>query len=1226
MVKKLISISLICCVFFVMIFPNALASSTTEIFVDAVSGKDSNSGTIGSPLKTVSAARDKVRALTKAQTGDIIVYLREGIYFQEETLKFNEKDSGQNGFDVVYKAYDNEKVVISGGKEITGWHLYDEEKNIYRAPALGIDTRGITVNGVKAQRARSEDNPLSNVESWSTMGMTTSDTFMLDWENITDAEMVFQNTWFNSRCGIQSVEKKGNRVRIEMDQPGWRYISTRGSYPVLEPEYIENAYELLDTPGEWYLNKSEDCFYYMPLKNEDPKSLKVYAWVLEELVSVMGSSLDAMAHNIRFEDLSFQHVTYLRPNSLSGHSDSQNNYIRNQEEDFRDHLMDGAVEVERAYNIPFTGCEFTQIGAIGLRFRGGVQNSDITGCHFHQIGAGGIQIGDAAQTNPDYVNPPDERLYMKSNNIRNNYIHHTGRDFRSSSGIGLGYVIDTEVSHNEIEWVPYCGMHVGYGWDSVTSILQGVKIINNFIQNALYEKMYDGGAIYTNGYNSGKVSNMNIIAENFIQDTKGDYASIYQDNGSSYWRVTRNVIDNYNYPKSEHGSPSRNWLLNTGNGISLHYIDNWTVVPENDTPHQKALKAIDQRIEGTKVVPDCMWDKEALEIIAKAGLEPEWKARLGGIDKKALDKIIIDSDIAVDLGEEKVLSPVVLNNSGEVVDVKISYEIRNPEILSVSGNSIKGVSRGVTDVTVIADNGDGKPLEKVITVTVGDIITTLDIYPANSELYVGDRVLLENQAKTLLGFTVEDTNVKYTSSNESIANVDAYGYLEAYSAGECVITASINSIRGSFSEQINLKVLPLDRTNGIEAAVNSSGLNVTEASFKDIINDVNGWKVPTNAPDAKITPGDGMITVETPGSSVNGYGNYAAKTFQNELLNFNMKINGTDAWYALGLRVQSKDKSPVGSGTAGTSGYVIVFNPTTIELHRFNNAQRTVFYGDMENFESKAGKSIPNRLMSYNEEHNVQVGAINVAEGVLIILMIDGEVVFWHIDSYDERIEEPGYFSFIARKGSIEFKNPEKTPLEFTTSSGKADDNNTTVAGRFPDTMGHWASEDIAFLSAKGIFKGDAKGYFNPESRITRAELITALTRTIGERKSAYRGSLTDIVGTEWYAGYIQTALEKGLINSAMLGQNDEFKPNAAVTREETASILAGVLATSELAEINQYSDVWEITPAYTESIRKLVAAGVMTGKTFNTIAPKATLTRAEAATVISRLVKILSK
>ena len=182
------------------------------------------------------------------------------------------------------------------------------------------------------------------------------------------------------------------------------------------------------------------------------------------------------------------------------------------------------------------------------------------------------------------------------------------------------------------------------------------------------------------------------------------------------------------------------------------------------------------------------------------------------------------------------------------------------------------------------------------------------------------------------------------------------------------------------------------------------------------------------------------------------------------------------------------------------------------------------------------------------------------------------------------------------------------------------------MSGRFPDTQGHWASEDIAYLSAKGIFKGDDKGFFNPENKITRAELITALTRTIGERKTAYRGSLTDITGTEWYAGYIQTALEKGLINSAMLSQNDEFNPNAAITREETASILAGVLSTSEVTEINQYSDAAEISPAYTESIKKLVAAGVMTGKTSETIAPKDTLTRAEAATVISRLVRILSK
>ena len=46
----------------------------------------------------------------------------------DETLKFTERDSGSNGFQVKYAAFEDEVPVISGGKQIDGWQLHDSEK------------------------------------------------------------------------------------------------------------------------------------------------------------------------------------------------------------------------------------------------------------------------------------------------------------------------------------------------------------------------------------------------------------------------------------------------------------------------------------------------------------------------------------------------------------------------------------------------------------------------------------------------------------------------------------------------------------------------------------------------------------------------------------------------------------------------------------------------------------------------------------------------------------------------------------------------------------------------------------------------------------------------------------------------------------------------------------------------------------------------------------------
>lgn len=1219
MIKRLIPLLIIICLSCVIAVVPVIAENEVSLYVDIENGADSNAGTIYNPLKTIEAAKNKVRELTKEQSSDITVYIREGIYDLDNTLCFDENDSGQNGFDVVYKAYNNEKAIISGGKRIDGWELHDKKLNIYRAPAKGIDTRGFSVNGKRAVRARSEDYPLSNVEKWSNKGITTTDTFMADWKNITDAEFVFQNVWFNSRCGINAVTKSGGKLQIEMDMPGWRYITTRTSYPCSEPEYIENAYELLDEPGEWYLNKEENVFYYIPLNGEDMDTAEAYAWVLETLVSVQGTSLDTPAHNIRFEDLSFRHATYLRPNSKSGHSDSQNNYVRNQEENSRDHLIEGAVEVEFANNIPFTGCEFTLVGALGLRFRNGVQYSDITGCHFHEIDGGGIAIGEGSTTMEYYTNPPDKRLYMKGNNIRNNYIHHVGRAFRSSSGISLGYVVDMEVAHNDIEYVPYCGMHIGYGWENDPSILQGLKVTNNYIQNVLYEKMYDGGGIYTNGRTSGSLGNMNIISENFIKDLYNDYAAIYQDNGSSYYRIERNVIDNYNYPTSPHNSPSRNWLLATSNGISLHYIDNYTVVSENQSARDKQLKATDMRLEGTKVVPDCMWDETALAIIAKAGIEPEWKKRLGGIDKTAIDKIIMPNEFELEIGQSVEIKPTLINNSGRVVSANMTYDIKNPEIVSVENGIIYGKAQGIAEVIINADSGNGNPKQKSVKVTVGDFATLVDVQPKITSIYEGNKVLLTATVETILGNSIEDAEVTYNTSDSSVATIVDGNYLSALKEGKCILEAKVRVNGDVFTEKINFNVVSLIKDKGIDGALRSAGMKADIVSLEKAIADTSHWYSPPSNGAVVVTPSDGSISVLTPGSSTSGYGMYTGKKYQNEILNFDMKINDTLNWYAIGLRNQSTN-SPIAGGTDGTSAYVVVLNPGSVELHRFNDGARTVIYGQLENHTALAGGAVANKSCSFNEMHNMQFGAINTDEGVLLVLTSDGEVVFWYLDKSPDAITQPGYMSYIARKNSIEFSKPTKTDFDLNFDEATLDGTNSIT---YTDVADHWAINEITDLTKRGIFAGDDKNCFNPESQITRAEFLTALVRTMGIDKRAYRGAVRDIVGTEWYSCYVQAALESGFIPAAMLDAYDNLYPNNPLTREEAAGIISAALRLGDSDNnAESYSDYGEISDSYKAAFSNVAGEGIMSGQTQTHLAPKKSLTRAEAAAVIYRLVQ----
>ena len=81
-----------------------------EIYV-ATNGNDSNSGTIDKPLKTLQQAVRLLR-LERGTGQQGIIYLRSGSYYLDKTIDLGSEDSN-----LVISGYNNENVVVSGGKE-----------------------------------------------------------------------------------------------------------------------------------------------------------------------------------------------------------------------------------------------------------------------------------------------------------------------------------------------------------------------------------------------------------------------------------------------------------------------------------------------------------------------------------------------------------------------------------------------------------------------------------------------------------------------------------------------------------------------------------------------------------------------------------------------------------------------------------------------------------------------------------------------------------------------------------------------------------------------------------------------------------------------------------------------------------------------------------------------------------------------------------------------------
>lgn len=610
-------------------------------------GDDQNPGTEALPFRTLERARDAVRGINADMTGDIAVWLRGGTYQLAETLKLDERDGGTNGFDVAYRAYPGETPVVSGGRFIEGWTLHNAGMNIYKAEAGDdLETRQLYVNGERAVRARSESglpghvlyrttsatHPYRDPSGLVKLGHKTTWTDMATWGNPQDIELVYKAIWTNPRVGVQSITIGGDGLAaIEMKQPGYFYATNKGATSAQTPWYVENAYELLDEEGEWYLDRTTDTFYYKPRAGEDMSSAEVVAPVLETLLQLEGAGLDEPVEHIRFEGLHFRHATWLRPNTSSGHSDAQNNVIRERftvggSPSFDDYpkypeWIDGQAAVvlrTAARHIEFERNVFSQLGHIGILMLRGSQHNLVRGNTFVDISAQGVQIGgdDYDRGVPDLFYPDDERKLLRNNDVLHNYFEQVAVEYRSAAAIGASYPVDTNIENNTMVDLPYSGIHAGWGWSYIGGPNQGQtgsvpsadppptggnSIRFNRIENVMQE-LVDGGAIYT----LGRQSSTSYITDNYIYGQRNEYGAIYPDEGSNLYAIRDNVIED-----------SVRWLhIHTGSIQDNRITGNFT-----DTG-RITFNGTNNELSGNTVVTGGNWPQRAIGIREASGVGP----------------------------------------------------------------------------------------------------------------------------------------------------------------------------------------------------------------------------------------------------------------------------------------------------------------------------------------------------------------------------------------------------------------------------------------------------------------------------------------------------------------------------------------------------------------------------------------------------------------------------
>lgn len=656
-------------------------TATTTFYIDPVKGNDAATGTSKSQaFRTITQAQKAVRKAVPTMTSDIYIWLCGGDYQLTEPIVFGNNDGGQNAYKVIYKACKNEQVNIHGGMPVNGWKLFDKTKNIWCAtiPA-GLDSRQLFVNGVRAQRARS----IGKEKRWiisDSIGHLTSDLSFLKWKNPSNVECVYREIWTAPRCGVKQFKQLNDTsLRIEMKQPGWRYCRNKGITSTRTPWYFENAYELVDEVGEWYLDKTGaisgkiNTVFYKLAENQKIERLTFTLPLAEKLFVVKGESAEKPVQNLVFEGLNFSYTTWLRPNGNNGHSDAQNNVLRETKSAYGEMMADGAaLSMHFAHNIRVENCSFTKLGCAGINMFAGCKNNEVNRSYFYDIAATGIQMGDYKRwkefESDDSHFPSNKNMILSGNKITNNHIENCGVEYRSATGIAAAFPVDMLIQGNTVMNMPYSGMHIGWGWTTFAqTVMKNNRISHNFVQNVMLE-LADGGSIYTLGGN--EKDQWSYIHDNYMNRVMWGQC-VYMDNGSSFYKIDNNVYkdgDDYNvkinsgshdihvtgvYSNKKQDLVGKTGCFNYSIDSTQLFSKENKVIVENIRKNAGAFEYFQQ---AWSVYPDLMtYEAEHAEVggkvYATAGIGTQvfgysGMGFLAGFDRKALGEVVFKFNVS----------------------------------------------------------------------------------------------------------------------------------------------------------------------------------------------------------------------------------------------------------------------------------------------------------------------------------------------------------------------------------------------------------------------------------------------------------------------------------------------------------------------------------------------------------------------------------------------------
>lgn len=441
----------------------------------ATTGNDRNPGTFTKPFKTPEFAIGK--ALSH-EAKNVIIELRRGTYNLHNTIGISSAVYRLRS--LIIRGYSKEKVIINGARKFSpSWKPY--KKGIMQASIDFPEAPDrLFLNGKSLHMARYPNyDPSARVFN-GTAADAISEERVKNWNDPTNGYIhaLHNGEWGDFHYHITGKDAEG-KLQYE---GGWQ--NNRPAPMHRQHRFVENIFEELDAPGEWFYDTKKKILFLYPPKLVNLEAAKFETSWLTDLVRISGTA-DNPVRNITISKIEFRQ--------------SNRSFMLTKEPLLRSDwtiYRGGAILLEGTENITVSDCIFTELGGHALFMSNYNKNNLVKDNYIHNIGGNAIAfVGNAnAVRSPafryewfvpwnemDYTPGSKTNEYPQYCTAEGNLVHTIGTIEKQVAGVQIEMAAHITVRHNSIYKVPRSGINIGDGcWG-------GHVLENNDVFNAVLE-------------------------------------------------------------------------------------------------------------------------------------------------------------------------------------------------------------------------------------------------------------------------------------------------------------------------------------------------------------------------------------------------------------------------------------------------------------------------------------------------------------------------------------------------------------------------------------------------------------------------------------------------------------------------------------------------------------------------------------------------------------------